>query len=202
VLKEKDNDGPYKVEMVARMETLKRGDRVLPPCDRCRRLHMDCIKNLTACAGCTKKHAKCSWRDVRDTELFGPDAGKIPISNALEVDSDREPSVGLRPDPPHEMNGYSTDAVLAGMASAKALAMEGLQAAAEAQGRSRQQTPEERNIHSPPEKQTAHQVTYQRPLTEPLRYDIARLSSPQTETVTAKHIAGQQNSDTAIAGGA
>ena len=30
---------------------------------------MDCIKNLTACLGCTKKHAKCSWREVRVEEL-------------------------------------------------------------------------------------------------------------------------------------
>jgi len=30
---------------------------------------MDCLKNLTACMGCTKKHAKCSWKDVRVDEL-------------------------------------------------------------------------------------------------------------------------------------
>ncbi|KAL2863764.1 Zn(II)2Cys6 transcription factor domain-containing protein [Aspergillus lucknowensis] len=66
---EKDDGGPFKIEMVARMEELQRGDRILPPCDRCRRLHMDCLKNLTACMGCTKKHAKCSWRDVKEEEL-------------------------------------------------------------------------------------------------------------------------------------
>lgn len=54
---------------MARMEQLNRGDRVQPPCDRCRRLHMDCLKNLTACMGCTKKHAKCSWKDVEEQEL-------------------------------------------------------------------------------------------------------------------------------------
>ena len=31
---------------------------------------MDCLKNLTACLGCTKKHAKCSWKDVSDQELL------------------------------------------------------------------------------------------------------------------------------------
>ncbi|KAL4934306.1 Zn(II)2Cys6 transcription factor domain-containing protein [Aspergillus undulatus] len=66
---EKDDGGPFKIEMVARMEELQRGDRIMPPCDRCRRLHMDCLKNLTACMGCTKKHAKCSWRDVKEEEL-------------------------------------------------------------------------------------------------------------------------------------
>ncbi|KAJ4288645.1 hypothetical protein N0V90_011882 [Kalmusia sp. IMI 367209] len=68
---DKDDGGPYKAEMVHRMESLAKGERILPPCDRCRRLHMDCLKNLTACMGCTKKHAKCSWREVRSIELHG-----------------------------------------------------------------------------------------------------------------------------------
>ena len=66
---DKDDGGPFKAEMVHRMESLAKGERILPPCDRCRRLHMDCLKNLTACMGCTKKHAKCSWREVREKEL-------------------------------------------------------------------------------------------------------------------------------------
>ena len=66
---EKDDAGPFKMHMVARMEELERGERVMPPCDRCRRLQMDCVKNLTACQGCTKKHAKCSWREVREEEI-------------------------------------------------------------------------------------------------------------------------------------
>jgi len=65
-----DNDGPHKAEMLSRMDKMRRGDRVLPPCDRCRRLQVDCSKNLTACLGCTRKHAKCSWRDVADQELI------------------------------------------------------------------------------------------------------------------------------------
>ena len=64
-----EDSGPFKADMMARMEQLNRGDRVQPPCDRCRRLHMDCLKNLTACMGCTKKHAKCSWKDVEEQEL-------------------------------------------------------------------------------------------------------------------------------------
>lgn len=66
---DKDDGGPFKAEMVHRMESLAKGERILPPCDRCRRLHMDCLKNLTACMGCTKKHAKCSWKEVRENEL-------------------------------------------------------------------------------------------------------------------------------------
>jgi len=55
--------------MVRRMDHMWKGDRVVPPCDRCRRLHMDCLKNLTACMGCTKKHAKCSWKEVQASEM-------------------------------------------------------------------------------------------------------------------------------------
>ena len=78
-----DDSGPYKAEMVSRMELLQRGDRVQPPCDRCRRLHMDCLKNLTACLGCTRKHAKCSWKEVTDDELrdYIP-----PVSRPDEMD--------------------------------------------------------------------------------------------------------------------
>jgi hypothetical protein len=68
---EKDDGGPFKAEMMRKVEGLAKGARILPPCDRCRRLHMDCMKNLTACAGCTKKHAKCSWKEVRESELRG-----------------------------------------------------------------------------------------------------------------------------------
>lgn len=70
VVEKFDDSGPYKAEMLSRMDSMQRGDRVLPPCDRCRRLHMDCLKNLTACLGCTKKHAKCSWKDVSKQELL------------------------------------------------------------------------------------------------------------------------------------
>lgn len=78
---ERDDGGPYKIEMVSRMETLQRGQRILPPCDRCRRLHMDCLKNLTACMGCTKKHAKCSWKEVKLEELRDTEPRKDQTSN-------------------------------------------------------------------------------------------------------------------------
>lgn len=81
----RDDGGPYKAEMISRMETMKRGERVIPPCDRCRRLHMDCIKNLTACLGCTKKHAKCSWKDVSLEEL---DSTAPAARDRVEKDND------------------------------------------------------------------------------------------------------------------
>ena len=89
---ERDDGGPYKAEMVNRMESLHRGERILPPCDRCRRLHMDCLKNLTACMGCTKKHAKCSWKDVREEELREGRSTQITTSpnnghSGIDVDS-------------------------------------------------------------------------------------------------------------------
>ncbi|KAH0542721.1 hypothetical protein GP486_008618 [Trichoglossum hirsutum] len=64
-----EEDGPFRAEMLRRMERLPRGEPVLPPCDRCRRLDRECLKNLTACMGCTKKHARCSWRKVTQEEL-------------------------------------------------------------------------------------------------------------------------------------
>jgi len=60
---------PYRIICQQHMESLPRGARVMPPCDRCRRLKMDCLKNLTSCAGCTKKHARCHWKDVSRQEV-------------------------------------------------------------------------------------------------------------------------------------
>jgi hypothetical protein len=88
---EKDDGGPFKTEMVHRMESLAKGERIIPPCDRCRRLHMDCLKNLTACMGCTKKHAKCSWKEVREPELRGGFVYPIgTASNGQSETSDHE----------------------------------------------------------------------------------------------------------------
>jgi hypothetical protein len=88
---DKDDGGPFKAEMVHRMESLAKGERILPPCDRCRRLHMDCLKNLTACMGCTKKHAKCSWREVRENEIRGGTYSHPPstgIMSGMHSESD------------------------------------------------------------------------------------------------------------------
>lgn len=113
---EKDDGGPFKAEMVHRMETLAKGERILPPCDRCRRLHMDCLKNLTACMGCTKKHAKCSWKEVREGELRGNYTHPPPSSNSNihSETSDHEsrastasPAAMLSP-PRHASNGGHT----------------------------------------------------------------------------------------------
>lgn len=68
-------EGHNKVLMASRIEKLARGDRINPPCDRCRRLKFDCTKHLTACQACTKKHAKCSWKDIREGELDYPIQG-------------------------------------------------------------------------------------------------------------------------------
>ena len=64
-----ESSQPFRPLCQAHMDGLPRGQRVIPPCDRCRRLRMDCVKNLTSCAGCTKKHARCHWRDVSREEL-------------------------------------------------------------------------------------------------------------------------------------
>jgi hypothetical protein len=82
--------GQYRPTMMARMEKLARGEPIWPPCDRCRRLRMDCTKYLTACAGCTKKHAKCSWNDITEEEIVyinGSMDGGAGSSGAAEGDS-------------------------------------------------------------------------------------------------------------------
>ena len=58
--------------LIMRMvETLGKGDEIAPPCDRCRRLKLECVKHLTACQGCTRKHAKCTWRTASESEMAG-----------------------------------------------------------------------------------------------------------------------------------
>lgn len=64
-----ESSQPFRPLCQAHMDSLPRGHRVIPPCDRCRRLRMDCVKNLTSCAGCTRKHARCHWRDVDRAEV-------------------------------------------------------------------------------------------------------------------------------------
>lgn len=59
---------------------------------------MDCLKNLTACLGCTKKHAKCSWKDVTDQELIDNPYTPQPRdeTNAAQNGGDNySPSVGM-----------------------------------------------------------------------------------------------------------
>lgn len=106
---DRDDGGPYKGEMVIRMESINRGERIIPPCDRCRRLHMDCLKNLTACMGCTKKHAKCSWKDVRESELreadrmMGRNMGTEPFDESMSGETPASAVPAEERQPPTEM---------------------------------------------------------------------------------------------------
>lgn len=106
---ERDDGGPFKTEMVHRMEGLSKGERILPPCDRCRRLHMDCLKNLTACMGCTKKHAKCSWKEVREAEIralpsgaggLGLAAGSSAVGGSSETEAEEAGETASTGSPP------------------------------------------------------------------------------------------------------
>ncbi|KAI0172428.1 hypothetical protein GGR52DRAFT_405975 [Hypoxylon sp. FL1284] len=55
--------------VTGRIEKIARGGVIQPPCDRCRRLKTQCIKHLTACQGCTKKHARCVWKGLTEEEV-------------------------------------------------------------------------------------------------------------------------------------
>jgi hypothetical protein len=62
-------EAAFRPLIAQRTDQLGKGDVIHPPCDRCRRLRVECVKHLTACSGCTKKHAKCSWKTVTDDEI-------------------------------------------------------------------------------------------------------------------------------------
>ncbi|TKW56634.1 hypothetical protein CTA1_3250 [Colletotrichum tanaceti] len=64
-----DPSSAHRGIITARIEKLNKGDQIWPPCDRCRRLKSPCIKHLTACQGCTKKHAKCGWKTITEEEI-------------------------------------------------------------------------------------------------------------------------------------
>ncbi|KAM0245770.1 hypothetical protein ACHAQJ_010464 [Trichoderma viride] len=54
--------------VLQKADTVNKGDVIFPPCDRCRRLRLQCVKHLSACRGCTRKHARCNWKNVTDEE--------------------------------------------------------------------------------------------------------------------------------------
>ncbi|UKZ60726.1 uncharacterized protein TrAtP1_001997 [Trichoderma atroviride] len=58
----------HRALVLKKTDTVHKGDVIFPTCDRCRRLRLQCVKHLSACRGCTKKHARCSWRNVTDEE--------------------------------------------------------------------------------------------------------------------------------------
>ena len=81
-----DDGEPIIPLIIARIEKLPKGAAIMPPCDRCRRLNMQCFKHLTACQGCTRKHAKCYWKELRQAEMAlirGDPAptGQAPLDN-------------------------------------------------------------------------------------------------------------------------
>ncbi|KAI1472325.1 uncharacterized protein F4812DRAFT_8927 [Daldinia caldariorum] len=65
----RDAEEENRALVTAKIERLARGDIIHPPCDRCRRLKTQCIKHLTACQGCTKKHARCVWKYLTEEEV-------------------------------------------------------------------------------------------------------------------------------------
>jgi hypothetical protein len=89
--------------MIAKMEKMIRGETIWPPCDRCRRLKMDCTKYLTACAGCTKKHCKCAWNDITEDEIEYLNEG-LPAPGATEDEDANNVAGGAPVAPDMTMN--------------------------------------------------------------------------------------------------
>lgn len=86
-------EAAFRPLIAQKTDQLGKGDVITPPCDRCRRLRVECVKHLTACSGCTKKHAKCSWKTVTDEE-FRQLKKEMGLRDEMDVDgqSDTGPS--------------------------------------------------------------------------------------------------------------
>ncbi|KAI1744537.1 hypothetical protein F4680DRAFT_227756 [Xylaria scruposa] len=65
----RDFEEENRILIISRIEKMAREEVIRPPCDRCRRLKTQCIKHLTACQGCTKKHTKCTWKKLTEEEV-------------------------------------------------------------------------------------------------------------------------------------
>ena len=90
---------PFRPLITQKIDKLSRGDIIGPPCDRCRRLKLQCVKHLTACQGCTKKHAKCGWKSVTDEEVARLKR-ELGVGGAREPDADTEMEREAAPLPP------------------------------------------------------------------------------------------------------
>ncbi|KAF2622459.1 hypothetical protein BU25DRAFT_209078 [Macroventuria anomochaeta] len=194
---EKDDGGPYKAEMVHRMESLGKGERILPPCDRCRRLHMDCLKNLTACMGCTKKHAKCSWKEVREGELHGAFAHPPGSNSNMHTDtSDHESHDRASTASPPSMlsphHGYASNHI----ASSNGRSTPQPQATAhpppQPQPQQPQQQQQQQQQHQIPHQHRPHpQQTPQYPHPQDSRIPSSRDSPPERDRERERHVEAQ-----------
>lgn len=85
-------DAPHRSIIQARLEQLARGDHMTPGCDRCRRLRSPCVKHLTSCQGCTRKHTKCTWNSVTPDEIYvlQMEMADTPRGGATEASGSRQ----------------------------------------------------------------------------------------------------------------
>ncbi|CAI4218255.1 unnamed protein product [Parascedosporium putredinis] len=83
-----DAEALHRPLITSMIETLGKGDEIVPACDRCKRLKVECVKHLTACQGCTKKHAKCTWRMATEEEIAELKQRKEMRKRAVKKGSD------------------------------------------------------------------------------------------------------------------
>ncbi|KAH7018272.1 uncharacterized protein B0I36DRAFT_37292 [Microdochium trichocladiopsis] len=96
----REPDEEYRHLVTSVVEKLGRGETIYPPCDRCRRLRTQCVKHLTACQGCTKKHARCVWKGLTEEEVVWL-RGQVGSHHDDESDS-RVTTLPRVPDDPRE----------------------------------------------------------------------------------------------------
>ncbi|KAH8648380.1 hypothetical protein BX600DRAFT_113824 [Xylariales sp. PMI_506] len=100
----RDAEEEHRALVTAKVEKLVRGDVIYPPCDRCKRLKTPCIKHLTACQGCTKKHARCIWRTITDEEVAWLKREAIEGDDGDDI---REQGLGIHSAPDSHHGGDS-----------------------------------------------------------------------------------------------
>lgn len=119
----RDPDEEHRGLVTPKVEKLARGDAIYPPCDRCRRLKNPCIKHLTACQGCTKKHARCVWKSLTEEELAwlrrenGEGDDDTDEQRELGRSSHSAPSSQQDPTEPRRGSDRSEDAASGGFGS-------------------------------------------------------------------------------------
>ncbi|KAI1349678.1 hypothetical protein F5Y01DRAFT_305843 [Xylaria sp. FL0043] len=102
----RDCEEEYRILVTSRIEKMAKGDIIRPPCDRCRRLKTQCIKNQTACQGCTKKHTKCTWKKLTEEEMTLL-KGEIGGEGEAEEEESRELSWKNNFASPHQLPSMS-----------------------------------------------------------------------------------------------
>jgi hypothetical protein len=95
------------------MESMARGKRMLPVCDRCKRWRIRCrsreTKNLTACIACAKEHAECSWKEIKAGELRHEKDDITPLESQAATEKSVSNPFPFSISPGDDIHAYQED---------------------------------------------------------------------------------------------